>query len=113
MPRSSSSQCRFLRKVPIVAAPGGYCVPVRAKAGSADGKTLSAHYIRRRGPASEEPKTAEDWDRLFERCLQNRRAELLEAMRSSMTGVIPDAAPAIPTRFDKFKALETKAITRW
>ena len=78
-------------------------------------KKLSAHrvYIRRPAPASEEPKTAEEWDRFFERCLQNRRAELLEAMRSIMTGVIPNAAPAIPTRFDELKAFETKAIARW
>jgi hypothetical protein len=75
-------------------------------------KKLSAHrvYIRRPAPASEEPKTAEEWDRFFERCLQNRRAELLEAMRSIMTGVIPDAAPAIPTRFDELKPSRQKPL---
>jgi hypothetical protein len=108
---SAASRERY----PIIAVPGGHRVPIRAKAGSPDGKKLSAHrvYIRRPGPASEEPKTAEEWDRFFERCLQNGQAELLEAMRSIMTGVIPDAAPAIPTRFDELKAFETKAIARW
>jgi Putative DNA-binding domain len=97
-------------KYPIIAVPGGHRVPIRAKAGSPDGKKLVAHrvYIRRPGPASEEPKTAEEWDRL-----QNRQAELLEAMRSIMAGVIPSAAPATPTRFDQLKAFETQAIVRW
>ena len=98
-------------RYPIIAIPGGRRVPIRAKAGSPDGKKLSAHrvYIRRPGPASEEPKTAEEWDRFFERCLQNRRAELLEAMRSIMTGVIPNAAPAIPTRSN----LSAPAAASW
>ena len=101
-------------KHPIIVVPGGHRVPIRAKAGAPDGKKLVAHrvYIRRPGPASEEPKTAEEWDRFLERCLQNRQAELLEAMRSIMAGVIPNATPATPTRFDQLKTFETEAIAR-
>jgi len=100
---------------PIIVVPGGHRVPIRAKAGAPDGKKLVAHrvYVRRPGPASEEPKTAEEWDRFFERCLQNRQAELLEAMRSIMAGVIPNAAPATATRLDQLKAFETQAAARW
>jgi hypothetical protein len=74
---------------PIIAVPGGHRVPIRR--GSPDGKTLVPHrvYIRRPGPTSEEPKTADEWDRLFERILQNRKDELLDAMRAIMAGVIP------------------------
>jgi hypothetical protein len=102
-------------RYPIIAVPGGHRVPIRAKAGSPDGKKLAAHriYIRRPGPASEEPKTAEEWDRFFERCLQNRRGELLEAMRSIMAGVIPNAAAPTPTRLDQLKEFEASAIARW
>lgn len=102
-------------KYPVIVVPGGHRAPVRAKAGSPDGKKLVAHrvYIRRPGPASEEPKTAEEWDRFFERCLQNRRTELLEAMRSIMAGVIPKAAAPTPTRLDQLKDFEAKAISRW
>jgi hypothetical protein len=102
-------------KYPIVVVPGGHRVPIRAKAGSPDGKKLIAHrvYVRRPGPASEEQKTAEEWDRFFERCLQNRRAELLEAMRSIMAGVIPNAAAPAPTRLGQLREFETKAIARW
>jgi hypothetical protein len=90
-------------------------VPIRAKAGSPDGKKLVPHrvYIRRPGPASEEPKSAEEWDRFFERCLQNRRAELLDAMRSIMAGVIPSARPTTPSRLDQLQDFQAKAITRW
>jgi len=102
-------------KYPVIVVPGGHRAPIRAKAGSPDGKKLLAHrvYIRRPGPASEEPKTAEEWDRFFERCLQNRRAELLDAMRSIMAGVIPNAGPPTPTRLDQLKDFEKNAIARW
>ncbi|WP_334384208.1 AlbA family DNA-binding domain-containing protein [Bradyrhizobium sp. AZCC 1577] len=116
-------QCRVLHrsrnggaeKYPVIVVPGGHRVPIRAKAGSPDGKKLIPHrvYIRRPGPAGEEPKSAEEWDRFFERCLQNRRAELLDAMRSIMAGVIPNAGPATPTRLDQLKDFEAKAIARW
>jgi hypothetical protein len=107
----------IIEPVPLLAkgipsSPGEHRVPIRAKAGSPDGKKLSAYrvYIRRPGPASEELKTAEEWDRFFERCLQNRRAELLApdydwSNRQRCAG--------IPTRFDELKALETKAIACW
>lgn len=116
-------QCRVYHRTrtgvadrfPVIVVPGGHRVPIRAKAGSPDGKKLVAHrvYVRRPGPASEEPKSAEEWDRFFERCLQNRRAELLEAMRSILAGVIPNAGPATPSRLDQLKDFEAKAITRW
>jgi hypothetical protein len=116
-------QCRVLHRVsaasrekhPIIAVPGGHRVPIRAKAGAPDGKKLVAHrvYVRRPGPASEEPKTAEEWDRFLERCMQNRQAELLEAMRSIMAGVVPNAGPATATRSDQLKAFEAQAAVRW
>lgn len=102
-------------KYPLIVVPGGYRVPIRAKAGSPDGKKLVVHrvYIRRPGPASEEPKSAEEWDRFFERCLQNRQADLLDAMRSIMAGVIPNTAAPTPTRLDQLKNFEAEAISRW
>jgi hypothetical protein len=85
------------------------------EAGSPDGKKLVTNrvYIGRPGPNSEEPRTAEEWDRLFERCLQNRQAELLDAMRSIMAGVIPASAPATPTQLDQLTAFEQRAVASW
>lgn len=88
---------------------------MRAKAGSPDNSKLVPHriYIRRAGPCSEEPRSSEEWDRFFERCLQNRRAELLDAMRSIMAGVLPTAATDIPTRLDQLIAFNRRAFSRW
>ncbi len=108
---SSPDRCRH----PIIVVPGGHRSPVRAKAGSPDGKKLVPHriYIRRPGPNSEEPKTTEEWDRLLERCVQNRQAELIDAMRLIMAGVVPGAVPTAPTLNDNLKLFTDKAIKRW
>lgn len=49
---------------PIVTVPGGYRVPVRARRASPDGKTVQNHsiYMRKPGPRSEAPQTAQEWD---------------------------------------------------
>jgi predicted HTH transcriptional regulator len=79
-----SVQCRVVHqsartsadRFPIIIVPGGHRTLIRAKRGSPDGKLVPHRvYTRRPGPTSEEPKTAEEWDRLFERVLQNRKAE--------------------------------------
>jgi hypothetical protein len=117
-----SVQCRVVHQAapasrdryPIVIVPGGHRVPIRTKSGSPDGKLVPHRvYTRRPGPASEEPKTAEEWDRLFERVLQNRKAELLEAMRSIMAGVIPTAPQETPSRLAGLMEFEQAAIGRW
>jgi Schlafen, AlbA_2 len=116
-------QCRVVHRsvqqsegqYPIIMVPGGHRVPIRARAGSPDGKRLIPHrvYVRRPGPTSEEPKTAEEWDRFLERCLQNRQAELLEAMRSIMAGVIPVTSQKTESPLAKLRSFEDGAIARW
>jgi hypothetical protein len=100
---------------PVIIVPGGHRVPVRAQASSPDGKKLVSNrvYIRRAGPNSEEPRTAEEWDRFFERCVQNRQAELLEVMRSIIAGVIPRTPVAAPTRRDELEAFKKNSIEHW
>jgi hypothetical protein len=116
-------QCRVIHRqkpdtddrYPIIMVPGGHRVPVRAKTGSPDGSKLVPHraYIRRPGPCSEEPKTAEEWDRLIERCVQARQSELLEAMRSIMAGVIPAAESTQSTRVSQLIEFANASIDRW
>lgn len=116
-------QCRVVHRAlagsaesyPIIMIPGGHRVPIRAKAGSPDGSKVVPHriYIRRPGPSSEEPKTAEEWDRLIERCVQGRQGELLDAMRSIMAGVIPSTATTEPTRLDELNEFSRIAVERW
>jgi hypothetical protein len=52
-------------------------------------------------------------DRLFERVLQNRKSELLEAMRSIMAGEIPTAPKKTPSRLTELIEFEQAAIGRW
>ncbi len=111
-------QCRVTHrgtdeaKHPIIIVPGGHRVPIRSRSGSPDGK-LQVHriYIRRPGPASEEPRSAEEWDRFLERCLKNRQVELVEAMRAILSGTLP--SQPIPTLVDTLSAFSTAAIDHW
>lgn len=100
---------------PIIAVPGGHRIPVRAKAGSPDGKRLVPHriYIRRPGPSSEEPRTLEEWDRFFERIVQNRQAELLDAMRAIMAGILPKASHTEPTLPERLHTFAFDSVERW
>ena len=76
---------------PIVIVPGGHRVPVRAKRAGPNGVTVrdNAIYIRKPGPRSETPQSAQDWDDLLNRCLQNRRDEMFDQIRSLITGAVP------------------------
>ena len=116
-------QCRVVHQLapgsteryPIIIVPGGHRIPIRAKAGSPDNSRLVAHrvYVRRAGPNSEEPRTAEEWVRLLEQCVQNRQSELLDAMRSIIAGVVPAGRPKEPTRLDQLAEFERAAVERW
>ena len=99
---------------PVIIVPGGHRVPIRAKAGSADGKLVNSRtYVRRPGPCSEEPRTADEWDQLFGRILQNRKDDLLDAMRAIMSGVLPSSGPAEPTLVERLGSFEQKCDQRW
>ena len=75
---------------PIVVVPGGHCVPVRARRAGPHEKIVenNAIYIRKPGPRSETPQSAQEWDILLSRCLRNRRDELLDHIRDLITGAV-------------------------
>ncbi|MCP2082731.1 UNVERIFIED_ORG: hypothetical protein J2W74_003917 [Methylorubrum zatmanii] len=100
---------------PIISVPGGHRIPIIARAGSPDGKKLIAHrtYIRRPGPQSAEPQTAEEWNGLLERCIRNRQDELLEAMRSIMNGVLPTSGKLQTSKLDELMSFTSDASGRW
>jgi hypothetical protein len=81
---------------PVVTVPGGHRTPVRAKRASPDNKTVQNHaiYMRKAGPRSEAPQSAQDWDALLGRCLGNRRDELFDQIRDLISGAVPQAPPA-------------------
>jgi hypothetical protein len=76
---------------PIVVVPGEHRVPVRARRAGPNGNTVqnNAIYIRKPGPRSETPQSAQDWDDLLARCLRNRRDEMFDQIRDLISGAVP------------------------
>ena len=75
----------------FVVVPGGSAVPVMAARGT-DGEILAQKvYIRKAGPKSEEPFTADEWRTLLDRCVRANRDSLLEAIRGIVQGRSLDA----------------------
>lgn len=76
---------------PIIGVPGDQQVPIRARRSGPHGQVIKSNaiYIRRPGPQSAEPRTGLEWDKLFKKCLNLGRAELLEQFRNMLTGVSP------------------------
>lgn len=98
---------------PIVVIPGGHRVPVRARRAGPHGNIveLNAIYIRKPGPRSEAPQSAQEWDGLLARCLANRRDEMFDQIRDLIVGAVPQAAPtAEPARLDQW--IE-RSLARW
>lgn len=90
---------------PIVNVPGGHRVPVRARRAGPNGNTVqnNAIYIRKPGPRSEMPQSAQDWDDLLARCLRNRRDEMFDQIRDLITGAVPQVGqPPEPARLDEW-----------
>jgi hypothetical protein len=56
--------------------------------------TIRPHlcYIRKPGPESAPPENPADWERLLNRCLRNRREDMLDAIRTIVEGGVPAAA---------------------
>jgi transcriptional regulator with XRE-family HTH domain len=97
---------------PIIVVPGGHRVPVRAKRSAPNGQTLqqNMYYIRRPGPQSEPPQTAQEWDALMRRCLSNAREELLNSFRFLMEGA---PAPLVETDLDRVRRWFEASKARW
>jgi transcriptional regulator with XRE-family HTH domain len=98
---------------PIVVVPGGHKVPIKAKRSGPNGQIIQQHtcYIRRPGPQSEPPQTAQEWDGFFARCLSNRRDELLDTLRLLIEGGVP-AAP-VETDIDRVTKWFQASKARW
>jgi hypothetical protein len=79
---------------PVVVIPGNHRSPIRARSGGPNGNTVenNAIYIRKPGPRSETPTSAQEWDALLARCLSNRRDEMLDLIRDLMSGAVTKTA---------------------
>jgi hypothetical protein len=71
---------------PVVVVPGTLTEPVMTTRECSGILSLNRCYIRKPGPRSEEPKTGEEWRTLLNRCVRAGREEMLEAIRSIVSG---------------------------
>lgn len=88
---------------PIVVVPGGHRIPVRARRAGPHGNIIknNAIYIRKPGPRSETPQSAQEWDDLLAKCLRNRRDEMFDQIRDLITGAVPQIEqPTEPSRLE-------------
>lgn len=98
---------------PIISVPGGHRVPIRAKKGGPNNATVVMHsvYIRRPGPKSEVPQTAQEWDDLFARCLAAQRDQLLDSIRNILSGFATVEPP--PGAGATLDAWTSESRSRW
>lgn len=97
---------------PIVAVPGGLSEPIISR--RACSGTIQQHrcYIRKPGPRSEAPQTAEEWRTLLRRCVQANREDMLSAIRAIVLG----RAETETTTTDanrEFEDFRTSSFERW
>jgi hypothetical protein len=98
---------------PMVIVPGGHRVPIRSKRGGPNGQIVKDNsiYVRRPGPRSEVPQTAQDWDALLARCLSHRRDEMFDQIRALISGAVP--AASLPTEPDRLVDWIESSRQRW
>jgi hypothetical protein len=98
----------------VVQVPGGHRVPVMSKSGSAH-DTIRPHlcYVRKPGPESAPAQNQEDWGRLLERCLQNPREDMLDAIRNIVLGRASAVAPDARTAAEAQRAFVATARAAW
>ena len=99
---------------PVVKVPGGHRVPVRAKRSGPEDCIIRQNdiYVRKPGPRSEVPRTAQEWDELLSRCVENRRDELASLIRRVLVGLDPRPQPQEEAegRLDRW---ERECFDRW
>ena len=97
---------------PVIAVPGDFTAPVMSKR-AADGVIHQRRaYIRKPGPRSEEPQTHGEWKELIERCVRAGRVEMLDAIRSIVTGQVEQTEP-IPDLQETLSRFRLDARDRW
>ncbi len=98
---------------PIVVVPGGHRVPIRARRDGPDKKHVrqNEYYIRRPGPQSAPPQSAEEWQRLIHKCVLAEREMLLDNIRAALAG--EESRTPVPNLREKTAAWETASLRRF
>jgi hypothetical protein len=96
----------------VVVVPGDMTEPVMSKRDCQGIISQNRCYIRKPGPRSEEPQSAEEWRTLLRRCVLAGREDMLEAIRSIVSGRV-ETAPLPPNARDELHAFCEAARARW
>lgn len=97
---------------PVVVVPGTMTEPVMSKRDCVGVISQNKCYIRKPGPRSEEPQTGEEWRTLLNRCVRAGREDMLEAIRSIVSGRIEPATVALNAIAD-LRSFSEAARCRW
>jgi len=95
----------------FVLVPGGMTVPVMSRRGCEGVIVAHRCYVRKPGPRSEEPLTAEEWRGVMERCVSARRESMLNAIRVILQG--HQNSPEAAEREEALATFEQRGIERW
>lgn len=97
---------------PVIIVPGSLTVPVMSRREQQGVIQQNRCYIRKPGPASEEPTTQAEWRALLNRCVRANRDEMLDAIRAIMTGQ-PEMQSPLPSIADELRDFYVAANGRW
>lgn len=100
---------------PLIVVPGGHRAPIMAKRDGPNGgePKQRAIYIRRAGPKSEEPKSAQEMNELFDRCFSNRRDDVGNLIRTILSGAMPSTGAEIEATPPSISTWVGESCTRW
>ena len=98
---------------PVVIVPGMFTVPVMSRRECQGVIASNRCYIRKPGPKSEEPNKPEEWRTLFNRCVRANQDEMLESIRSIITGRVEMQDSTRPSVLDDLQDYCTAAHDRW
>lgn len=97
---------------PVISVPGTLTEPVMSKRDCPGVITQNRCYIRKPGPRSEEPQSGEEWRVLLNRCLRAGREDMLESIRSIVSGRVEVQNPS-PDAQQQLSAFCDEARARW
>lgn len=94
----------------LILVSGGTSVPVMSVKELPGTIAQQRCYIRKPGPKSEEPYTAEEWRGLLNRCVQSGRDNLLDSIRAIFYGLQPATEQPV---VNKLRDFSDQALARW